>query len=190
VGCGGNLYFTDDFNQRLREVSSGTLATVAGTGTTGYSNNQPPLSTQLNHPEALVFAHDTGDLYVANYASNTVQKIVAYCTLTPTPIPTPIPVPTAQGCDKPIETFCFPNPASGNNATILCNLCESGQASIRIYNTAAELVETYTFQGSTGVNNFSVNIGGLSHGIYYYIVKVQGSTGLHQSKTCKFAVVR
>lgn len=192
VGCGGNLYVADSTNNRVRMVSGapGTITTIAGAGTAGYSNNTPALSTQLNHPEALVFAHDTGDLYVANYLSGTVQRIVSYCTLTPTPTPVLTPAPTAVGCDKPIETFCFPNPASGDRATLLCNLCEAGQVSIRVYNTAAELVETDSFQGSGGVNNRSINIGGLSHGIYYYVVQAQGSTGTHKSNTAKFAVVR
>jgi hypothetical protein len=192
VGCGGNLYFTDDFNQLVREVSPTTniLTTIAGTGAMGYSNNVPPLSAQLNHPEALVFAHSTSDIYVANYASGTVQKVVAYCTLTPVPTSTPTPALTAVGCGKPIETYCYPNPASGNTATILCNLCESGQVSIRVYNTAAELVETYSFQGNSGANYHPINIGGLSHGIYYYVVQAQRSMGTYKSDTSKFAVVR
>lgn len=192
VGCGGNLFFADDFNQLLREVSPNTniLSSVAGTGAMGYSNNVPPLSAQLNHPEAILFARNSGDLYVANYASGTVQKITAYCTLTPVPTATPTPAPTAVGCGKPIETYCYPNPASGTSATILCNLCEPGQVSIRVYNTAAELVETYSFKGNGGANTQSINIGGLSHGIYYYVVQAQGSMGTYKSETSKFAVVR
>ena len=192
VGCGGNIYLADGLNHRIREIYGApeTITTVIGTGTPGYSNNVAPLSAQINHPEALAFNPSTGDLYVVNYASSTVQKVVAYCTLTPVPTPSPTPAPTAVGCGKPIETFCFPNPAVGTSATILCNLCESSQVSIRVYNTAAELVETYSFQGNSGANYHPINIGGLSHGIYYYVVQAQGSMGPYKSDTSKFAVVR
>src|SRR5271157_4608541 len=47
----GNLYIADSGNQRVRKVSNGVIATVAGNGTMGYSgDNGPATSAQLNTP--------------------------------------------------------------------------------------------------------------------------------------------
>jgi uncharacterized protein (TIGR03437 family) len=39
VDSAGNLYIADQNNQRIRKVSGGTISTIAGTGTAGYSGD-------------------------------------------------------------------------------------------------------------------------------------------------------
>ena len=210
VGCGGILYITDDFNHRIRAVSpaTGFVNTVFGTGVAGDSGDGgSPVTAQFSHPEGLVF-DGTGDLYIADYDFSVVRKITALCSLTPTPTATKTPTPTvtptppptltptptatasAVPCGMPIETYFYPNPASGKNAAILCNLCEPGTVRINLYNTASEWVGSFTFPGNMGANRLPIDIGSLSHGIYYYLVQAEGSTGIHRSKTSKFAVTR
>ena len=196
VDCNGNLLIADGNNQRVRKVSgaSGTITTFLGTGTSGYSNNAPVSAAQINHPEALLFSKTTGDLYLANYA-NSVQKVSPYCPPTPTVTASPTATPTVSptpppDCGQPIETYCYPDPASGSSATVFCNLCEPGRVSLTVYNAAAELVETRSFTGSAGSNLFPLDVGSLAHGVYYYVVKSQGAGGSHKSNTAKFAVVR
>ena len=61
----GNLYIADSFNHRLRKVDpSGNIATVAGTGSAGYSGDfLPALQSQMHGPYGL--AMDTqGNVYV------------------------------------------------------------------------------------------------------------------------------
>ncbi len=187
VGCGGVLYLTDDFNSRIRTVSpAGIVNTVFGTGVPGNSGDGgSPVTAQFSHPEALVF-NGLGDLYIADYDFGVIRKISPLCPPTPTPAATGTPEP----CGMPIETFFYPNPASGSNGTILFNLCEAGSGTIRIYNAAAEGIGSYSFTGNLGVNRRSVDIGGLAHGIYYYVVQVEGAAGTQKSKTSKFAVTR
>ena len=217
VDCAGDLFVSDDIRDQIRKIDgvTGNITTVAGAGTPGYANG-PALSAQFSDIEGLV--HDSqGNLFLSDYQNHSIRKLSALAvvcaptatlTFTPSPTKTPTMTPTATlgltstptlvptitaspvPCDQPIETFLYPNPAVGNSATILCNLCEAGQAEIRIYNTAAEEVGAIPFAGNRGVNRTAVDIGSLAHGVYYYLVQVEGSSGIHKSKTSKFAVVR
>ncbi len=52
----GNLYFGDTSNNRIRKVtvSTGIIATIAGTGTSSYSgDNGPATSAGLNYPRGV-----------------------------------------------------------------------------------------------------------------------------------------
>jgi trimeric autotransporter adhesin len=68
----GNLYIADTGNNRIREISGGTITTVAGTGSVGYSGDgTSALSATLNGPTSVVvdsqgniFFSDTGNLVV------------------------------------------------------------------------------------------------------------------------------
>jgi hypothetical protein len=47
----GNVYISDSGNQRIRKVSNGAIATVAGNGTMGYSGDGgAATSAELNTP--------------------------------------------------------------------------------------------------------------------------------------------
>ena len=72
----GNLYVSDSANARIREVSAGTITTLAGNGTAGFNNTDGALATtaQVNHPVGL--AVNAGDaVYVADTANNAVRLI-------------------------------------------------------------------------------------------------------------------
>ncbi len=76
VDSGGNLYFADQRNNRIRKItSSGTISTVAGNGILSYSgDNGPALRAQLNGPQGV--ATDTaGNVYVVDGLNNAVRKI-------------------------------------------------------------------------------------------------------------------
>ena len=60
----GNLYFADYENNRVREISSGVITTVAGDGT----------PAQLNNPSAVAF-DSTGNLYIADTGNNRIRKV-------------------------------------------------------------------------------------------------------------------
>ena len=75
VDASGNLYITDQRNSRIREVSSGVIATVAGNGAPGISgDNGPPTDAQLNTPYG-VAVDNAGSLYIADWAGNNVRKV-------------------------------------------------------------------------------------------------------------------
>lgn len=72
----GALIFIEHLNQRVRTIrEDGTLATVAGTGTAGFSGESGPArEMQLFNP-VLMTADAVGNLYVAEFVTNRVRKI-------------------------------------------------------------------------------------------------------------------
>lgn len=75
VDSSSNLYIADTANSRIRRVSSGLIATVAGNGTGGFSGDfGPPPTAQLGYP--LDVATDSvGSFYIADTTNNRVRKI-------------------------------------------------------------------------------------------------------------------
>ena len=72
----GNVYIADFYNNRIRKVdTSGTITTVAGTGTQGYNGDGIPATTaQLSLPAAV--AVDTaGNIYIVDTWNNRIRKI-------------------------------------------------------------------------------------------------------------------
>jgi uncharacterized protein (TIGR03437 family) len=72
----GNLYFSDQFNHRIREITGGKVVTIAGTGTAGFNGDGAPLNTNFNYPGGLIL-DPTGAIYVADDNNQRVRKISA-----------------------------------------------------------------------------------------------------------------
>jgi hypothetical protein len=71
----GNLYIADRSNCRVREVSGGTITTVAGNGTCGYGGDSgPATSAELNGPTGVAL-DGAGDLYIADTTNCRVRKV-------------------------------------------------------------------------------------------------------------------
>jgi uncharacterized protein (TIGR03437 family) len=73
----GNLYIADTGNQRIRMISAsgGSITTIAGTGTLGYSGDKgAATSATFSSPSGLAF--DSSDnLYIADTSNNVIRKI-------------------------------------------------------------------------------------------------------------------
>src|SRR5258708_25433976 len=62
----GKIYIADGFNHRVRMISSGTITTVAGTGTAGFSGDgKSAPAAQLSNPVG-VASHTSVHLYIAD----------------------------------------------------------------------------------------------------------------------------
>jgi uncharacterized protein (TIGR03437 family) len=73
VDSAGNLYIADAINYRVRKVTNGVIATVAGNGTQGFSgDNGPAASAQLSGPTGIA-ADSAGNLYIAD--SGNIRKV-------------------------------------------------------------------------------------------------------------------
>jgi len=72
----GNLYIADFLNGVVRKVATdGTITTVAGNGTFGYSGDGgPATSAQLSYPSSVAL-DGAGNLYIADYANSCVRKV-------------------------------------------------------------------------------------------------------------------
>src|SRR5271157_1343513 len=76
VDAAGNLYVADTGNQRVRKISNGTITTVAGNGTQGYSgDNGPAVNAQLKLPLG-VAVDSAGTLYISDTGNQAVRKVV------------------------------------------------------------------------------------------------------------------
>jgi trimeric autotransporter adhesin len=71
VDAAGNLFITDHLNDRIRKVSNGVIATVAGGGT---GDGGPATNTQLYNPVG-VAVDSAGNTYIADALTNTIRKV-------------------------------------------------------------------------------------------------------------------
>lgn len=75
VDSAGNVYFADVDNNCVREVSNGTITTVAGGGTISDVNyNGPATSAELYFPFD-VAVDSAGNLYIVDNLNNIVRKV-------------------------------------------------------------------------------------------------------------------
>jgi len=73
----GNLYIADQSNNRVRRVdmNTGLIATVAGTGETGYTGDgMPATEAGISGPSGLTIGPD-GDLYIADTFSGRIRRV-------------------------------------------------------------------------------------------------------------------
>ncbi len=78
-----NLYIADVSNHRIRKVDAfGTISTVAGRGTAGFSGDSgPATSAQLYNPVGVAVA-GFGNLYIADYSNHRIRKVDAFGRIT------------------------------------------------------------------------------------------------------------
>jgi uncharacterized protein (TIGR03437 family) len=75
VDAAGALHIADSGNQRVRTVSNGVIATVAGNGTPGFSgDNGPATSAELSGPWGIA-VDSAGNVYVADNYNNRIRKV-------------------------------------------------------------------------------------------------------------------
>jgi uncharacterized protein (TIGR03437 family) len=91
IDSAGNIYIADAGNQRIRRISNGTITTIAGNGTAGFSgDNGPATSAQLNlAPPPIPFpgllsglaVDSAGNLYIADAGNQRVRMVSANGTI-------------------------------------------------------------------------------------------------------------
>src|SRR5271157_2356151 len=71
----GNLYIADSDNERIRKVSGGTITTVAGNGTSGYSGDGGPATSASLWGPSGVAVDSAGNLYIGDMVNNRIRKV-------------------------------------------------------------------------------------------------------------------
>ena len=75
VDSAGNFYIAEELGNRIRKVSGGTIATVAGNGTAGFSGDGgPATSASLGNPYG-VAVDSAGSLYIADTFNNRIRRV-------------------------------------------------------------------------------------------------------------------
>jgi uncharacterized protein (TIGR03437 family) len=83
VDTAGNLIIADSQNRRVRNVdSSGTITTIAGTGTEGYSGDGGPAVAAMLHRAVDLAVDSAGNIYFADSVDHRVRKIDTSGTIT------------------------------------------------------------------------------------------------------------
>ena len=68
------MYIADRNNNRVRKVSNGVIATVAGNGTRGFSGDSgAATSAQLGSDPSGVAVDAAGNLYIADTFNNRIE---------------------------------------------------------------------------------------------------------------------
>ncbi len=82
IDSAGNLYIADTNNNRIRKVStSGTITTIAGTGTAGYTGDNGAATSATLDKLAAVVVDSTGSLYIAETGNDVVRMIATSGTI-------------------------------------------------------------------------------------------------------------
>lgn len=82
VDSSGNIYIADSGNHRVRKISNGTITTIAGTGSPGYTGDGgAATSAELNNPTGLAL-DSSGNLYIADAANNLIREVSPSGTIT------------------------------------------------------------------------------------------------------------
>ena len=72
----GNIYFSDDFNYRIRKINTaGIITTIAGNGTAGYNGDGiAATSAELQNPGGVAVDHN-GNVYIADVNNDRIRII-------------------------------------------------------------------------------------------------------------------
>ncbi|HXP08168.1 MAG TPA: Ig-like domain repeat protein [Acidobacteriaceae bacterium] len=127
IDSADNVYFSDQFNNRVRKIDAKTqvITTLAGTGPAGFTGDGGA-ATRAELGGALGIALDSaGNLYIADYGNNRIRKVdITQSAMT---YPTPTTVGTSDTTDNPQTAvisnignagLTVPPPSSGFNPTV------------------------------------------------------------------------
>ena len=79
VDAAGNVYISDNSNNRIRKVdaATGTISTVAGSGERGYTGDGGPALEAALYSPGGVAVDGAGNVYIADTVNNRIRKIDA-----------------------------------------------------------------------------------------------------------------
>ena len=76
LDASGNLYFSDEYNQRIRKVgTNGIITTVAGNGTAGFSGDGGSATNASFRYPLGVAVDASGNLYFCDYNNSRIRKV-------------------------------------------------------------------------------------------------------------------
>jgi uncharacterized protein (TIGR03437 family) len=76
IDSAGNLYISDQYNNRIRKVSNGTITTVVGNGTAAYNGDGIQASAAAIYYPVGTALDAAGDLYVADAGNSRIRVVL------------------------------------------------------------------------------------------------------------------
>jgi len=150
----GNLFIADGGNNCIRMVNSvtGTIITVAGNGTAGFSGDGgSAVSAQLYNPEGIAF-DASGNLYIADYFNSRIRMVSNL----------PTGINELKNSEKAVSVY--PVPGNGN---LNVRLGGNGYQLLTVLNALGECVYQKNLNSIVQDQYFSINLSNLSDGIYF-----------------------
>lgn len=131
MDAGGNLYISDEYNERIRKVNaSGTITTYAGDGIGDYNGDDIVASAAQLDPAGLAL-DAIGNLYIADFGNHRIRRITST-------------VVSVNNVNNVAEyALVYPNPTQ-RDFTIGITSAFDEQANVVITNTAGEQVKEFT----------------------------------------------
>jgi hypothetical protein len=79
VDTSGNIFFSDEGNNRIREVvaATGNIQTVAGNGTAGFSGDSGPATSAELYGPVGVFVDGSGNIFIADATNYRIREVLA-----------------------------------------------------------------------------------------------------------------
>jgi sugar lactone lactonase YvrE len=77
IDSNNNLYIADSTDNRIREVTGGTINTIAGNGTAGYLGDGDPATIAELHDPTGVAVDSAGNVYIADYDNCVIREVTA-----------------------------------------------------------------------------------------------------------------
>lgn len=162
--------------------------TASGTGTATRTSSLTVTVTSTSSATATPTFTGTSTPVPTSTTTNTITQtatITSTATVTVTPsqtttaAPTSTPSQTATASPTfvttppaPGNTFIYPSPATGDTAEITYFMTGPGTVKIRVYNDAAQLVETVADEKQGGPQESLIDTKGLATGVYLYIINI------------------
>jgi sugar lactone lactonase YvrE len=75
AAANGDIYLADQGNHRIRRISGGTVTTIAGSGTSGYTGDGGPATSAALKGPSDVRVDATGDIYIADTGNHVIRRI-------------------------------------------------------------------------------------------------------------------
>src|ERR1019366_8647878 len=155
VDSAGNLYIADTINARIRKVSKGVIAAVAGSGTAGFSGDGGPATgAQLYGPDG-VAVNSAGNLFIADTDNDRIRVLI----------------PSGASCSVSVAPLALSPAASGGDLTVTIRTSPSCAWAIQ------SLPGWITFSGAavgTGPGNVTLSVAANSGGPRTATVSIAG----------------
>src|SRR5262249_12578679 len=76
IDASGNLYVTDEFNQRIRKITAaGVVSTIAGSGLAGFTDAATASNGRFLFPSGVAVNSDGSKVYVADRGNHRIRVI-------------------------------------------------------------------------------------------------------------------
>jgi DNA-binding beta-propeller fold protein YncE len=152
VDGAGNIYVADQHNNMIRKISpNGTVTTLAGSGTPGFTNGTGTGAT-FTYPTGVAVSGD-GSVYVADYGNQVIRKIDPYAIVSTYAGDGSLPFANGPAA---AATFDYPFGIAVSGSGIVY-VAEQGNQDIRMITTSG-IVSTFAGSGTAGSKNGPGNI--------------------------------